>query len=211
MTKTKKDIFLGFVIGAAVGALVQPMMSNLVVTLANIGLGVNAKTRILVFVFFTILAPLALFLISIVSRIIPVLYQFSKFAAVGTLNSFIDFGVVNLLIAMTGYAAGVWFAVFKAVSFIFSTTNSFIWNKMWTFDSKGGDTTAQAVKFYIIAGVGLFINVGVASAVVAAKPINASANLWANVAVLGGIFASFLWNFLGYKFLVFKKPKEKVV
>ena len=204
---TKKDGLLGLVIGAAVGLLIQPMLSTLSETLASFGLAVDLKTRIIAFVFFTILAPVALFLASLVARWIKVVYQFAKFAAVGTLNSFIDFGVVNLLIAIFGVATGIAFSIFKAISFLFATTNSFFWNKFWTFDSKGGDTTKQAIQFYVIAGIGLLVNVGVATLVNGARGEAVAVNLWANFAVLCGIFASFIWNFLGYKFIVFKKQE----
>lgn len=207
----RKDLRLGLVIGMAVGLLVQPMLTTLSATLVSLGVPVNVLTRVLAFVFFSILAPLAIYIAYWVGKIVPVIYQFAKFAAVGTLNSFIDFGVVNLLIAVTGFAAGTYFVIFKTISFILSTTNSFIWNKLWTFDSKGGNTAGQAIRFYMIAGVGLLVNVGAASLVVAGKPAATSANLWANFAVLCGIFASFIWNFLGYKFVVFKKEMDPSV
>jgi len=206
----KKDGLLGLIIGAAVGLLIQPMISTLAETIISFGLAVDLKTRILAFVFFTVLAPVALFLASLVARWIKVVYQFAKFAAVGTLNSFIDFGIVNLLIAIFGVATGIAFSIFKAISFLFATTNSFFWNKFWTFDSKGGDTTKQAIQFYVIAGIGLLVNVGVATLVNGARPATAAVNLWANFAVLCGIFASFIWNFLGYKFIVFKRPEEPI-
>lgn len=204
----KKDGLLGLVIGVAVGLLIQPMLSTLADVIVKLGLSVDLKTRIIAFVFFTVLAPLALFVASFVGRWVKVVYQFAKFAAVGTLNSFIDFGVVNLLIAITGAATGATFSGFKAISFLFATTNSFFWNKFWTFDSKGGDTAKQAIQFYIIAGIGLLVNVGVASLVNNARVGATSINLWANFAVLCGIGASFIWNFLGYKFIVFKKKEE---
>jgi putative flippase GtrA len=205
---SKKDVLLGLVIGVAVGLLIQPMLSTLAETLASFGLAVDLTTRILAFVFFTILAPVALFLASFAARWIKVIYQFAKFAAVGTMNSFIDFGIVNLLIAIFGVATGIAFSIFKAISFLFATTNSFFWNKLWTFDSKGGDTTKQAIQFYIIAGIGLLVNVGVATLVNGARGETVAVNLWANFAVLCGIFASFIWNFLGYKFIVFKKQES---
>ncbi len=148
----KKDITLGFVIGASVGFLVQPMLSTLGESLSGAGIQINLVARVLAFLLFTALAPALVFLASLVGKFLPVAYQFSKFAAVGTLNSFIDFGVVNVLILISGHAAGVWFAGFKSISFLFAATNSFFWNKLWTFDSKEGNTAAQAIKFYIITG-----------------------------------------------------------
>jgi putative flippase GtrA len=207
---TKKDTTLGFVIGAAVGLLVQPVMSNLIVTLANIGLGVNIKTRILAFVFFTLLAPAALFIASFIGKFLPVIYQFAKFAAVGTLNSLINIGIGNLLIAMTGITSGFWFTVFAAISFLCATTNSFFWNRLWTFGATGGAGASEVVKFYVISGGGFLLNVTTATWVNTLRPLTVQGKVWANFAFLCAIGVSFLWNFLGYKFFVFKKPKSQV-
>jgi putative flippase GtrA len=32
-----------------------------------------------------------------------------------------------------------------------------------------------------------------------------SSLIWANIGKIGGIIGAFIWNFLGYKFIVFKK------
>lgn len=207
----KRDLIYGTIIGAAVGLLAQPVMSNLTVTLADLGLGVNTKTRILVFVFFTILAPAVLFLASFVGKFVPVIYQFAKFAAVGTLNSFINLGVGNLLATITNTTSGWLVTLFSVVSSLVATTNSFFWNKLWTFDSKGGSASIQAVKFYLITGVGILLNAAAVTLVNSLRPEATEGKVWLNVAFLCGIGASFLWNFLGYKFLVFKKPKETAI
>jgi putative flippase GtrA len=198
----KKDLLLVTVIGAAVGILSQPIIANLVVS-------PTIAVRLGVFCGFLILAPAALLIAHIVGKIVPVIYQFAKFAAVGALNSFIDVGVLNLLIFFTGIASGIGFSVFKAISFLSATTNSYFWNKYWTFSASNRSTTGEVTKFYTIAIVGGLLNIGVASFVVNAinRPEAISPNLWANVGALAGIACSFLWNFLGYKFLVFKKPE----
>ncbi len=147
------------------------------------------------------------------------IYQFAQFAAVGTLNTFIDIGVLNIETFLYGspLIGARLFAVFKAVSFLCSTTNSFFWNKYWTFGSAEGDAdekphAKQVTSFYIVAAVGWALNVGTATLV---KVLGsgaggggdiASARIWTNlVAPLAGVAASFLWDFLGYKFWVFKK------
>ncbi|MDO8504864.1 MAG: GtrA family protein [Candidatus Liptonbacteria bacterium] len=202
---TKQDKLHGAIIGMAVGLLVQPVMTNLGETLAKIHLGLDIKTRVMVFIFFSILAPVALFVASWLGKFLPVIYQFAKFAAVGTLNSLINAGVGNLLIAITGITDDWQFTMFAVIASLTATTNSFFWNKFWTFDSKGGNAQVQAVKFYIITGVAIFLNVSVVTWVNTLRPEAMQGKVWANVAFLCGIGASFLWNFLGYKFIVFKK------
>jgi putative flippase GtrA len=196
----RKDLLLVTIIGAAVGLLSQPIV-------ANIFASPSATVRIGIFTGFLVLAPVALGIAYLIGKVIPVIYQFAKFAATGTLNSFIDGGVLNLLIFLTGIAAGIGYSVFKTISFICATTNSYLWNKYWTFGSFGRVTSGEVAKFYTIAVMGGILNIGVASLVVNAigRPQPISPNLWANIGALAGIGCSFLWNFLGYKFLVFKR------
>jgi len=198
----KKDLGLGLVIGVAVGLLVQPILTNIGATPAM-------ATRLAVFAAFLILGPLGVFVGYQLGKIKSVLYQFTKFAAVGTLNTLINLGVLNLLIAMTGIASGYGYSWFVLIGFLLATTNSFIWNKLWTFGDTSGVQTKQTLAFYALTAVGAVINVGVASFIVNGLPSPGfPAAVWANVGGLVGVAASFLWNFLGYKFFVFKKKPE---
>ncbi len=202
----KKDLGLAAIIGGAVGILAQPMLSTLSGSLGRLGLVPGTGVRLGFFIFFLILAPVALWVAHLLGKLWAVLYQFAKFAAVGTLNSFIYFGVINLLIFFTGIARGWSYSAFVLLGFILSTTNSFFWNKHWTFGSRDQATVGQAASFYGIAAVGAFLNTGTASVLVnfVSHP-GVSNNLWANLGALIGIGVSFLWNFLGYKYFVFVK------
>ena len=141
--------------------------------------------------------------------------QFAKFGAVGTLNSFIDLGVLNVLNLVSGIPAdklsNLMFGTFKTISFLLATTNSYLWNKNWTFGDQGRSQAATVFKFYAITALNWVLNVGVATGVKALGPVFGTAELWVNVvAPLAGIFAGLLGNFLGYKYLVFKKEEPKV-
>jgi len=208
---TKKDFWLSLIIGGAVGLLFQPIISNFSSDIGKLAAIPLTELRVIAFFVFLFGAPLALFIFSILSRFVPVLYQFAKFASVGILNTTIDLGVLNLETAQylifygilpTGYI----YAFLKGVSFLISTTNSFIWNKYWTFNANSKPQVGETIKFYSIATVGFFLNVGVATAVRTANPSFISANTLVNfVAPICGILAVFLWNFIGYKYVVFKK------
>lgn len=206
----KKDFALVSVIGALVGLLTQPILANLFQDVNRIVPLELAPARVIVFFAFLILAPSALFAALLIARGIPVAYQFAKFAAVGTLNSFVDFGVLNLLIAVFGAAAGLPFTAFKSVSFLAATTNSYFWNKHWTFHATNQSNAGEVASFYGIAIAGGIINVGVASLVVngMGAPEGVSLALWANVGALAGIFSALLWNFVGYKYFVFTKSQS---
>jgi putative flippase GtrA len=142
------------------------------------------------------------------SRIIKVVYQLIKFGEVGVLNTFIDLGVLSILMSISGIAKGWPYSLFKGLSFIVAATNSYFWNKLWTFQKKGFiQAKKEYTQFLIVSGVGFVINVTCASLVVnlIGPQFGLSSHLWG---IIGGIIAAFAgltWNFLGYKFLVFKK------
>jgi putative flippase GtrA len=196
---SKKDFYFVTAIGVLVGLLSQLILSNFTSKFPLPAL----EVRIGFFIFFTLIAPLALWVASLVGKILPTLYQFAKFCAVGALNSFVDLGVFNLETYLLGREpSGFIFAAFKAVSFFAATTNSFFWNRAWTFERGKKEGAAQGIKFYAIAILGGFINIGVATLVFKSGP---SSGVWLNiVSPLAGIFAALLWDFLGYKYFVFK-------
>lgn len=192
------------IIGAAVGLLFQPILANVA---GSFNFNLTLSLRLEVFLAFVILAPLALFILSLIGKLVPVLYQFGKFAAVGVLNTMVDVGVLNLEILAFGTPAAWPYRIFKSISFLAATTNSFLWNKFWTFNSPEPADPSQTVKFYIVAVGGFLLNVGVASYVFSslARPASISPNLWANIGAAGGVASAFLWDFIGYKYIVFKK------
>ncbi len=203
----KKDIRNGLIIGAAVGLLSQPILANFAGPLASVEPLAGGTLRLAAFLFFLVLAPVALFVASLLGRTVPVLYQFAKFSAVGSLNSFVDLGIFNLETFLLGSLPGTAiFAVFKAISFLAATTNSYFWNKHWTFGAGGASSVGEVTKFYGVAIAGGLVNVGVATLTRAAAPEAISANLWVNIiAPVAGIFTALLWNFIGYKYFVFKE------
>lgn len=144
----------------------------------------------------------------IFARILKIIYQLVKFVEVGVLNTFIDLGVLSILMTFTGIEKGWPYSFFKAISFITATINSYFWNKLWTFQKKEfTQTKKEFTQFLMVSGVGFGINVGVASFVVnvIGPQFGTSSHLWAIIgAIIAGI-AGLAWNFLGYKFIVFKK------
>jgi putative flippase GtrA len=137
-----------------------------------------------------------------------ILFQAAKFFLVGTLNTFIDLGVVYFLISITNIAKGPLYSLFAAISFLVATTNSYFWNKYWTFEKrKEAPSSQEFLKFLVITAIGLGINVGVASFVVniIGPQFGLTEKIWAGIGKLVATFFAFVWNFLGSKFIVFKQ------
>lgn len=137
---------------------------------------------------------------------IAVLLQAAKFFLVGTLNTFIDLGILNIFMLISGIAAGSLYSVFKAISFSIATINSYLWNKYWTFEKREKPTSKEFLKFLIVTFIGFIINVGVASFVVnnIGPKFGMPEKMWASIGAIIAAFFAFVWNFLSSKFIVFK-------
>ena len=134
--------------------------------------------------------------------------QAIKFVLVGALNTVIDLGVLNILILASGISAGLGYSIFKGISFIAAVVNSYFLNRSWTF--RGGATSKtqkEFFQFFIASVIGFAINVSVASFVVnfIGPQFGIGAKLWANVGAILATLTAMFWNFLAYKFIVFKK------
>ena len=157
-------------------------------------------------------ALLYVFLVSAVGRRIKWLSQLGKYALTGSLNSLIDLGVLNLLMTISGFSQGFYFSLFKTISFLVAITNSYFWNKFWTFGFRETRVNfKEYVKFISLTFVGLLFNVGIASFFVniVGPRMHLTPKIWANLSAFLAILIVAVWNFSSYKFLVFKHHKIK--
>jgi len=194
----KSDIFAAIIIGEASAWLVLLVFKNIRLELP-FWWGIP--------IILPILSLIGMWLASILGKRLFIIYQASKFLLVGILNTLIDLGVLNFLILVSGTASGLSFSLFKGASFLVAVVNSYFWNKFWTFEKK--ETTKapkEFAQFFVVALIGLGINVLIASFVVnvIGPQFGLSEKIWANLGAIAATFFGMTWNFLGYKFIVFK-------
>lgn len=142
--------------------------------------------------------------------------QFSSFFVIGVVNTVMDLAILYTLSTLTGLEKGEGAAVLKAISFSIVSFFSFLANKKWTFKEKSKDIGNQAKKysqFIVISIGGLIINTSIVGLVTKFIPplfipiiaFQFTPKLWLLCASLIATAVSLVWNFLGYKFIVFKK------
>lgn len=200
---SRRDYVLISFIGLSFGLFSIPILNNISLPFISLSL----TTVLAIIVFFVIFANIALWIAAQIGKFVPSIYQFAKFGAVGAFNSFLDWGILNLLIAATGIATGFGFSAFKGTSFVVASVSSYFWNKHWTFSAKNEASTAEVGKFATVTIIGFLLNIGIASLIVftlTPKQLISPARL-ANIAALSATIISLVWNFIGYKFIVFKK------
>jgi putative flippase GtrA len=197
----RKDLIAALVIGEICSWLMLFIAKNLVKSLPGWWL---------LPIVFPILCALGMLVALLFEKRLAILYQFAKFFLVGGMNTLVDLGILNLLIFFSGISSGLVYSLFKGTSFLVATTNSYVWNKLWTFAPqrriRRGGGSAEFGQFLVVSAIGFVINVGIASLVVnlVGPQFNLTAKTWANVGAIMGSVIGLLWNFVGYKFVVFK-------
>lgn len=141
------------------------------------------------------------------NRIEKLISQFIRFVIIGGMNTGIDFLVLNLLMWWTGIYEGKMIILLNTMSFSAAVINSYFWNKHWTFKDKDESDIGEFSQFVAITLVGLIINTGMVYLITTyMDPLfGLKKELWANLAKVAATGLSLIWNFIGYKFIVFKK------
>jgi dolichyl-phosphate beta-glucosyltransferase len=135
------------------------------------------------------------------------LLQFMKFAAVGILNVSINFGLLNLLSISTGITGGILAAGYNIPGTAIAAFNSYFWNKFWVF-KKGDDKGIfyHLPKFSLIVFLDIAINALII--IFFTNYLHPFAGLnnavWMNISKVVATATVLIFNFFGYKFIVFK-------
>ena len=142
------------------------------------------------------------------SRWITFLRQFGKFAAVGFLNTAIDFGTLNALSMFTGITGGLVIGGVNVPGFTLAVLNAYLWNKFWVFGAahQTGGVFNDFPKFLVVSGTGLLVNSGMVIFLTTFVSVSfLSPALWLNISKVMATVFSLVWNFTGYKFIVFRE------
>ncbi|MCX6721552.1 MAG: GtrA family protein [Candidatus Staskawiczbacteria bacterium] len=93
----------------------------------------------------------------------------------------------------------------KTISFLFAVSIKYAGNKYWVFQKPEKDGIKREMLQFVTATViGLLINVASFYFFVRIRT-DFNANTWRLISVIFAMFVTAIWNFLTYKFLVFKK------
>ncbi len=120
-------------------------------------------------------------------------HQFVKYALIGGVNVLLHLGIFNLL-----HWLGVPDLVANAVGFFIGSINSFIWNKMWAFRDPSRDAVIrQYLRFVFFTIVGLGLHT--CAFWLWLQVFDDYGQIGKNIALLGALPVSVLWNFTTYR------------
>lgn len=206
-TFRKSNIVNSFIIGEIIAVSLILISKNLKITTVPV-IDIIKSDWLILIIILPVVISFAVYGAYLLGRIQPVFFEFGKFIVIGLSNAIIDFGVLNLLILVTDIERGHYFSLFKGLSSIAALVNSYLWNKVWAFEgSEHEKPKREFLQFLVVSFIGVLINVVVASLVVnIIGPVgDIPPRVWANFGAFSAIVMGGLWNFIGYKFIVFSE------
>ncbi|MBU2539813.1 GtrA family protein [Patescibacteria group bacterium] len=157
-----------------------------------------------------VLAIILLWAADLIAKKYKFVLQLVRYLLIGILATLIDLEIFELLAWLVGAGAGIVLVsgTFKAVSYLTAVCFKFVGNKYWVFEetsSKG--IKEKFLKFIIVTFIGLLFNVGafLYFSKIVGPQFGISEDIWIKVSVILAAIVAVVWNFLSYKFIVFKK------
>jgi putative flippase GtrA len=140
--------------------------------------------------------------------------RFLKFCVVGVIGFVVDFGIMNLLLHLTGNAR-----LASTVSFIAAVISNFIWNRYWTYpDSREKPLMQQLGQFFLINVIGLGIRyllfltidqpiITLAERLLPADFFISPSVIGHNITMIIAVFIVMMWNFFANRLWTYNDVK----
>lgn len=200
---TKADIVLALITGGAVAWLFGTLASGIEF------LAQFASFFWIFYIVFPIASLVGLWIAYLIGKKFLFVFQAAKFVLVGVWATLVDLGGLNLLFWAFGLPdAALVKNAFKGISFLVATFAKYFGDKFWAFEKKEREGMGKELtQFYIVTLIGLGINVGIFSLLsnTLGPQFGFQEKIWQTVSALFAALMVAVWNFLGYKFIVFKK------
>jgi putative flippase GtrA len=153
-------------------------------------------------VFFVLVPILCVISLDLITKFFDkkVIGQGTRHILTGAFADVVDIKIFQLLYLFFPDGAEL-----KAISFLGAVVIKYFGNKYWAFDKPEKDGVGkERLQFLGVTLVGLFINV-VSFSIFVKIDAGFSAEMWREISVIFALLFTAIWNFLGYKLLVFKK------
>ncbi len=132
------------------------------------------------------------------------IWQFLRFCVVGTSNTAIDFAALNMLLWLYPTTNAWKILGYNSVAVLLGSTNSFFWNKYWTFRRRNPITPQEVYRFLVIAGGTTLMSDTLLWLLNGAFPrMMRGSLLGANTSKLGAVIGTIFVSFFGMKLWVF--------
>lgn len=200
-----RDLFFAALNGLFIGIFAPFIFRNI-----GTALPVSLPLFALILTVICVLGITVGYFLSRLSSKLGFFFQLAKFGLIGTANFVVDLGIFSLFIWMTGVTEGSFIILFKVISVSIAIINSYIWNKFWSFEEKRTDEAVvrrQFLQFIGVSVAGLTLNTATTYSLInfAGDMTSIAPATWATLSSAVASILVLSWNFVGYKFFVFKR------
>jgi Predicted membrane protein len=117
-----------------------------------------------------------------------------RFIIVGVINTIVGYGSYFILVK----TIGIYYLLAQILSYIIGTTNSYLWNKFFTFKSSK-KSISEVLRFISVYVVSLLINLGLLKMLVDYIGVDET------IAGIPTLFVTTLVSYFGHRFFSFRK------
>ena len=195
------DIIFALISGRIIGFVVGDILKGL-------GISVGLYESLALWVLLPIITLMCLWIARIIGKKVLIVFQSAKFVLVGAVATVFDLKFFELLIWSASFFITLNPLIAKSISFLCSTALKYWGNKYWTFGKYEKENLKKEVlQFFAITVVGLIIDVVAFyyATNILGPQFSIPQAVWIKLSVIFAAIIAALWNFLGYKFFVFRK------
>lgn len=195
------DIIFSLVAGRFIGFLLSDFLREL-------GIELLLFENLILWIILPFFSLFCLWLAYLIGKKLLFVFQAAKHLLVGAFAVVIDLKVFEFLVWLFAIFFPVNLLAPKGISFLLATFLKYLGNKYWAFQKHEKENlNREVIKFLCITLLGLLMDMGIFYYLVkiTGPQFNLSLEGWVKLSVIFAALAAALWNFLGYKFLVFKK------
>lgn len=152
------------------------------------------------FIVLPILSIIGLWLTDLIGKKMFIVRQIGRFVLVGAFADVVDIKVFQFLFWLAPFSL-----FFKGISFLAAMAIKYWINKHWAFEKPEKDgIKKEMVYFFVVTLAGLTLNI-VSFYYFSKIKTGIPTHLWTELCIIFAALVAAVWNFVGYKFLVFKK------
>jgi len=157
---------------------------------------------------FPVLSVVCLEIANQIGKKITFIDEAAKFFLVGAFSAVIDIKVFQFSVWALGLFILASPLISKSISFLAATVVKYTGNKLWVFEKNGKDgIKKEIIQFFVITLIGMIIDVTAFYYLtkIMGPQFSMQPKVWEELSIIFAALVAALWNFLGYKFWVFKK------
>ena len=195
------DVVFALIFGRIIGFLFGDFLREW-------GVNIGFYWSLVIWLIFPLFSLLCLWIAYLIGRKFLFIFQSAKFLLIGAVSTVVDLKVFEFLAWLFSLYVPLSSVISKSISFIVATFLKYWGNKYWAFQKhEKEDIYKEVMQFFSITLVGLIIDV--ASFYYFTKVMGPQFQIppaiWIKFSVIFAGLVAAVWNFLGYKFFVFKK------